>query len=118
MNHKLQEPETPSLSNKKRPQGVDIFLGLLMAIGLNLLQVFLLSQIISVWGKPVAKSNFIIFFFGFTQLLYLLPTILYFKRRHHRGLMIGLIIGASLTFLLGLPIAGLGYLCATGALHL
>ncbi len=111
MSLNLQDSEPPPQPGKYTT-GVGIFLGLLLTLGLHLLQLALI---------PLAYTNERIFnekiflpfyFFGFTQLLYMLPVIFHFQRRNERGLMIGLIIGASLTFILGLPVAGFGYFCA------
>jgi hypothetical protein len=40
-----------------------------------------------------------------------LPAIYLARRDNHRGVMIGLVIGGSLTFLLGLPLAGIAFIC-------
>ena len=45
-------------------------------------------------------SPFPLMFVGVTQLVYVIPAILCFKRKGRLGIVTGLIIGASLTFLL------------------
>jgi len=104
----LNEPEQPA-PDTQHSTDVEIFYGLLLTIILHFLQLLFVPLVL-----VNEKAGFIAFLcFGFTQLFYMLPTILYFHRRDERGLTIGLIIGASITFILGLPFAGWGYICAT-----
>lgn len=92
---------------KSRVNGLHVFLGLLLTLGLHFGHVLLLSAVTQVFrGKEVWY-----FYFGFTQLLYMLPAI--YLSRHNRGLMIGLIIGAAITFMLGLPLAALAVICGS-----
>jgi hypothetical protein len=109
MNLNLQDSAPPPQQGSYST-GVGIFLGLLLTIALHFLQLLFIPLVMTRAGD---KFFPIFFFFGFTQLLYMIPAIRYFRRRDERGLMIGLIIGASLTFILGLPFAGIGYICAT-----
>lgn len=104
----LNEPEQPT-PDAQLSTGAEIFYGLLLTIILHFLQLLLVPL-----AMANEKAGFIAFsVFGFTQLFYMLPTILFFHRRNERGMTIGLIIGASITFVLGLPFAGWGYICAT-----
>lgn len=91
--------------------GLDIFLGLLLTLVLHMSQLALFPFIVWFLSLPTLLQGRlgVISLFGFAQLLYMIPAILYFRRRGYRGMMIGLIIGASLTFLIGLPFA---YACA------
>jgi Na+/proline symporter len=109
MNLNLQDSEPPP-PQSQFSTGLGIFLGLLLTLALHVLQLLPVPLLFATSSNKVAL---IFFFFGFTQLLYMIPAILYFRRRGERGLIIGLIIGASLTFVLGLPVAGMGYICAT-----
>lgn len=96
--------------------GLDIFLGLLLTLVLHMLQLGLIPFLVWSLSLPtVLKSQLDLFsLLGFTQLLYIIPAIFHFRRRSSRGVMIGLIIGASLTFLIGLPFA---YACANKPLY-
>ena len=47
-------------------------------------------------------------FIGITQLVYIVPAILFFRKRGRTGIVKGLIIGAAITFLLN--VACFGYL--------
>lgn len=101
------QEQAADLSSRPNPAtGGGILLGLLLTLLFHLLQVLWLPLV-----KLNDKYGMVFFYFGFTQLLYMLPAIYLARRDGHRGVMIGLIIGASLTFLLGLPIAGLALIC-------
>ena len=95
--------------------GLRVFLGLLLTLLLHCLQLI-------PFGLGVTFNNdkllIAALFFGLTQLLYMSPLIVLLKRRNERSLVIGLIIGASLTFLIGLPFAGLAYICGIEKRHL
>lgn len=95
-----------SSSGENRATGKGIFLGLLLTLVLHSLQLLLLPL-----TRVYDKHGWAFFYFGFTQLLYVLPAIYLARRDNHRGVMIGLIIGGSLTFLLGLPLAGIAFIC-------
>lgn len=94
-----------------------VLLGLLITLllhGIQLVPLILILLLHSIQLLPAMlarseKAPLVILFFGFTQLFYMIPVILHYKRSNDRSLMIGLIIGATLTFILGLPFAGLGY---------
>ena len=102
-----QNPQAHGSSSRPNPATAGgILLGLLLTLLFHLLQVLWLPLV-----KLNDKYGMVFFYFGFTQLLYMLPAIYLARRDGHRGVMIGLIIGASLTFLLGLPIAGLALIC-------
>jgi hypothetical protein len=90
-----QAPQKSSVSSRH------IFFGLWLTLVLHALQLLLLTLL-----KKKVEAYF---YAGFTQLLYMLPAI--YLSRPNRGLMIGLIIGAALTFMLGLPLAALAYIC-------
>jgi len=64
--------------------------GLLLAFGLHVFQFFLV---------PLTNGHSLLFV-GVSQLLYVLPAIASFWRDRENGLVKGLIIGASITFLL------------------
>ena len=101
------EQSSSSSSGKKRTTGKGVFLGLLLTLGLHVGYVF-----ISYWlAQLLSKPDSLTFFFGFIQLVYMIPAILYFRQRDNHGIMMGLMIGAALTFMLGLPLAGLGIIC-------
>jgi hypothetical protein len=87
-------------------KGFAILFGLLLTLMLHLLHYILVWVVLFVMKSGV---GFYFYFFGFTQLLYMIPIIQYFKHRDNHGVLAGLIIGASLTFLIGLPYA---YACA------
>ena len=109
MNLNLQDSEPLPPENQLKT-GAGILLGLLLTFGLHMIHVCIYFLL------PLkGKAELIPLFFGFTQLLYMLPVIVYFQRRDNRGMMIGLIISASITFVLGLPLASFGVLCATEA---
>jgi hypothetical protein len=101
MNLNLQDSEPPSPPSKTIASA-DVAGGLLMTLGMHLLQL------------PLGGVNmWLPFFFGFTQLFYVLPLIYYLYRQSKRGQMIGVIIAASITLIIGFPIAEVGYECAT-----
>lgn len=104
----IQSEESPFVTPPI--SGFRVLLGLLLTLLLHCFQLFPFG-----WGAVIDSNKLLVvgLFFGFTQFFYMLPAIILFKRRNDRSLVIGLIIGASLTFLVGLPFAGLGYLCAT-----
>jgi Na+/proline symporter len=98
----------PSLPGNKTSTGAGILGGLLLTLGFHFIHVLCISPFLR-----NEKAVLLFWFFGFTQLLYMIPAIVYFRRCNERGMMIGLMIGASLTFVLGLPFAQTGYWCAT-----
>ena len=88
-------PDAKPSTDNKFPMGLGILIGLSYTVCLHLLQI-LLSGIGLFW------------FFGVTQLLYMVPAMFYYKKQNQNGIVVGLIIGASLTFILGIPFAGCG----------
>ena len=94
-------------------KGTHILLGLLLTLGLHCAHLLLLSAV----SQLNRKNDVWFFYFGFTQLLYMLPAIYFAGRNHPQGIRMGLIIGASLTFLLGLPLAGLAFICGQMSAH-
>ena len=94
--------DTPQKSSVK---GTHILLGLLLTLGLHFGHVLVLSAV----AQIIRGNQLWYFYFGFTQLLYMLPAI--FLSRPRRGQMIGLIIGAAVTFMLGLPLAAIAIIC-------
>ncbi len=103
-----QTAPAAGLPDRPNPaSGRGVLGGLLLTLLFHLLQV-LWVPLVNLNGKFALAFLFI----GFTQLLYMLPAIHLARRDNHRGAMIGLIIGTSLTFLVGLPLAGLGLMCA------
>ena len=92
----------PELESPAR-LSLEVTLGFLLTFGLHLPQLLLLS---------FKTGRLIFLFFGVTQLLYVLPAIYLFRQKQKNGLVIGLIFGASLTFLIGLPYVGCGLMYA------
>ncbi len=103
-----QDAQAPQ---KSKVEGKQIFLGLLLTLGLHLTQLLLLPLTRTSNVDSNNKFALILLCFGFTQLLYMLPAI-YLSRRN-RGLMIGLIIGTAITFMLGLPTAAFAVICGS-----
>jgi Na+/proline symporter len=95
----LQDSEPPEPEESLRI-AAGVIQGLLITLVLHLLQVLPFS-LIPLSGKAAALPGF----FGFIQLAYMIPVIRYFQKQNDQGIVIGLIIGASLTFILGIPVA-------------
>lgn len=96
-----------------------IVFGFVLSLLLHLIQVVTLA--ISTHLPTKAQDAVfvaIVGFFGFIQLLYIVPAIFYFRKNDYDKVVIGLIIGASLTFILGLPLAGLFVYCASNKTYL
>lgn len=85
------------MNEEKAPRETgQVILGVLLAIGLHLLQV------------PLMVLGFGSFaLVGVTQLVYLLPAIFMARRAGKQALMKGLIIGGALTFLLNAACFGI-----------
>src|SRR5438067_528863 len=94
------DPQLSILKTEPPRKGNRVLLGIGLTVLLHLLQLPLLF-----FDKPW------ILFFGITQLLYIVPAIYFFNKRDDDGIARGLIIGASITFVLGFPFAGLAILC-------
>jgi len=92
------KPESPAKSN----EGPWSFLiGLAMAICIPVLLVFaLIPTKVEVLFFPLA-------FIGLSQLVYIIPLIIYFHRNGKRRTIQGLIIGAAVVFLLNASCFGL-----------
>ena len=106
---KIEQPDSASPQPPgKLDTAINIYAGLTLTVLLHLIQVAIFLVL------PLSgKAKFLPFFFGFFQVLYILPAILYCQWRNKSGLVIGLVIGASITFIIGLPIAGTAYECST-----
>jgi len=77
-----------------------IFLGLMQTLALHCLQLIpLLLAVIS--GYRAFRLIFLLF--GVTQLVYMIPAIIYYQNSGESERRMGLIIGTSLTLLLGIP---------------
>jgi hypothetical protein len=116
----LQEDERASYKSPLRELSEQhryfyaVFRALLLTLSLHLLACLAFFSL----GFPITEANGKpgewLSLFGFIQLLYMIPVIGYFNRRGRHAEMIGLVIGAALTFLIGLPYA---YACATQPIH-
>jgi len=89
LRHEMQnEPElTPPSSNATKG---DWLLGILLLLLLHLIQIPLAAM-------TMAMSLIAI---GVTQLAYVIPFVIYFRKKGRPGIAKGLIIGAAITFLL------------------
>ena len=81
--------------------GMHGVLGFGLCLGLNT---------IVTWFLTLVLPSGILFFVGFYQLLYVVPGVLFLKRRSRRAFTIGFVSCATLTFLLSAGILGLGSL--------
>lgn len=98
----MTQPNDPT--QRKEPLG--IFLGFSLLIGMHLLAIgfiFILGYIIgSIYGNYSFVGVWIVGGFGFLfwQLLYVLPMVVWLRRRGYIGMMKGIIAGAVVTALL------------------
>ena len=90
-----------------RGEGIGILIGLLITFGLHVVGTGGLILILGVITSATAPSHGMDFtpllpvlFFGVTQLVYMIPAILFARHRGRRDIAKGLIIGAGITFLL------------------
>lgn len=90
----------------QRNQLIGIFIGILALIGMHiLLGLVILSGGLLVGRIVGGYSIFSVWFYGATgffiwQLIYVLPMVIWLRRRRNLGIMKGVIIGAALTALL------------------
>ena len=92
MNH-TQRNREPMQPERK----TNTFTGVLLGLALTVLLHFL-SWVVQLF-VPIFYAELFFPSFGLTQLLYMVPAIVYFRYQEQRGVMIGLFIGATLTFL-------------------
>jgi len=85
------------MMNEQQASSRDVWLGLGLAFLLHLIQVPL----------ALATVALSLIFIGASQLVYIIPAIIIVKRKGRPGLVKGLIIGASITFLLNAACTGL-----------
>lgn len=87
--------------------------GLALTLGLHLFAqvpaVFLISMIVP-GEEGLGLAIYLPMFIGLSQLVYMIPAILIFRRRGDTGTAKGLIIGAALTFILNSTCNGLLFL--------
>lgn len=90
MSFNNQAPSGYSYDAPQRNLTREILLGLGLTTLLHLIQIPLIF----------ATGYLSLIFFGLSQLIYIVPAIIIFSVKKRPGVVIGLIIGASLTFLL------------------
>ena len=102
MDPNQSSPGTEPPPKEKISKAGEVLLGLMLTVVLHFLQTPLLA-----FNKPW------ILFFGITQLFYIVPAIYFLNKHGQTWVVRGLIIGASITFVLGIPFAGLAIICAS-----
>src|SRR5262249_16853659 len=83
-------PSHPSPMEEQRPQQEEILRGIGLALLMHLIQLPLAA--ITVFTSLI--------FMGVSQLLYIIPAIVIYRRKGRPGVVKGLIIAAAITFLL------------------
>src|SRR5262245_53554779 len=85
-----QPPQQPPRSPQHGSNQAEIWRGIGLALLLHLIQI------------PLAAATvfFSLIFMGVSQLLYIIPAIVIYRRKGRPGVVKGLIIAAALTFLL------------------
>ena len=85
------------MMNEQQASSRDVWLGLGLTFLLHLIQIPL----------ALATVALSLIFIGASQLAYIIPAIIIVKRKGRPGMVKGLIIGASITFLLNAACTGL-----------
>jgi hypothetical protein len=94
--------------NKKLAIGIQVALGFLLGVVLNIVVVWA-GSLASSLLPPIRLdiSLYGLIFIGATQLIWQLPMILILRRKHHKGLALGVILAVSITALLNATCWGL-----------
>lgn len=91
---------------KSKKEFKNIIAGILLLFGIHFSVFFLLgtlAYIVSTLSRTYILGQLIVysfFYIGLFQLLYLIPTIIWLKRKQYRGIVKGTIIGAVITVVL------------------
>jgi uncharacterized membrane protein YcgQ (UPF0703/DUF1980 family) len=93
---------------KSKKEFKNIFAGISLLFGIHFSVFFLLGTLayfVSTLSRTYIIGQFIVygfFYIGLFQLLYVIPTIIWLKRKQYRGIVKGTIVGAVITVMLNI----------------